>query len=126
MWNVKNTFGISKRSHPIKPIQEVARNQNMGIRMEKKNWQNKWMGNMAMGECEDWQRKSYIVQTNCKHYEGGYGKLPLGDVYTCLGFLARISKFEKVDSITFFYELIVNEGFGNPWEPPLNIIYGTQ
>ncbi len=23
--------------------------------MEKANWQNKWMGNMVMGKCEDWQ-----------------------------------------------------------------------
>jgi len=39
-----------------------------------------------------------------------------------------MAKFEKVNSKTFFYKLIegfVNEGFGNPWEPPINKIYGT-
>ncbi len=83
---------------------------------------------MAMGECKYWQRKSYITQTNCKHYKGGCGRLPLGDVYTCHGFLPRTSKFEKVDSRTFFYELIewfVDRRFGNPWELPFNKIYGT-
>ncbi len=75
---------------------------------------------MAMGECKDCQRKSYIAQTNCKHYERRYGRLPLDNAYTCHGFLPRMSKFEKIDSITFFYDLIegfVDEGFGNPWGP---------
>jgi hypothetical protein len=86
------------------------------------------MGGKAMGECEDCQRKSYIAQTNCKHFEGRYGRLPLGDVYTCHGFLPRTSKFEKADSRTFIYKLIerfFDEGFGNPWEPPFNRIYET-
>jgi hypothetical protein len=50
----------------------------------------------------------------------------------------RTGKFEKVDSKTFPYKLIpkyflyklierfVDGGFGNPWEPPFNRIYGTQ
>jgi hypothetical protein len=53
----------------------------------------------------------------------------LGDVYTCNGFLPRMGKFEKLDSKTFFYNPIegfVDRRFGNPWEPPFNIIYGTQ
>jgi hypothetical protein len=37
MRNDKNAFGISKRSHPTRPPQIVAKNQNMGIRMEKTN-----------------------------------------------------------------------------------------
>ncbi len=85
------------------------------------------MGGMAMGECENWQRKSYIAQTNYKHFEGRYGELPLGNVYTCHGFLPRTCEFGKVDPKTFFYKLIegfVNRGFGNPWEPPFNKIYG--
>jgi hypothetical protein len=39
-----------------------------------------------MGKCEDRQRKSCITKTNYRHSEGGYGRLPLGDVYTCHGF----------------------------------------
>ncbi len=84
---------------------------------------------MEMGKCEYWQRKLYIVQTNYKHSEGGYGRLSFGDVYTCNGFLLRMGKFEKVDSKTFIYKLIerfVNKVFGYPWEPPSNRIYGTQ
>jgi len=38
------------------------------------------MGGMAMGECENRQRKSCIAQTKCKHSKGGYGTLPLSDV----------------------------------------------
>jgi hypothetical protein len=29
------------------------------------------------------KKKSYITQTNCQHFQGGYGRLPLGDGYTC-------------------------------------------
>jgi hypothetical protein len=76
----------------------------MGIKMEKTNWQNKWMGGMAMGECEDWQRKFYIVQINCKHYEGGYGILPLGDVYTCHGFLPWTASLKKLIPKYFFLQ----------------------
>jgi hypothetical protein len=44
------------------------------------------MGGLAMGESEDKQRKSYNTKTNYKHSKGGYGKLPLDNVYTCDGF----------------------------------------
>jgi hypothetical protein len=74
-------------------------------------------------------KKVLHCQTNCKHYKRGYGRLPLGDVYTCHGFLSRTGKLEKADSKTLFYKLIerfVKGGFGNPWEPPFNKIYGTQ
>jgi hypothetical protein len=38
MQNDKNTFGIFKRSHPARPWpQAIARNQNMGNKMEKTN-----------------------------------------------------------------------------------------
>ncbi len=86
------------------------------------------MGNLVMGKCKDRQIKFCIVQTNYKHSEGGYGRLPLGDVYTCHGFLPKRCKFEKVNSRTFFHKLIkgfVDGGFGNLWKPPINIIYGT-
>jgi hypothetical protein len=61
---------------------------------------------MVMDECKNWQKKSYIVQTNYKHHEGGYGRLPLGDVYTCHGFLPKIIKFEKADFRSSFYSLL--------------------
>ncbi len=56
------------------------------------------MGNMAMGKCKDWQKNFYIVQTNFEDYKGGYGRLPLGNVYTCHGFLPKMGKFEKTHS----------------------------
>jgi hypothetical protein len=87
------------------------------------------MGGMVMGECENKQRKFCIVQTNCKHLKGGYGILTLGDVYRCHGFLPRMCKFEKVDFKTFFHKLIegcVNRRFGNPYQPFINKICGTQ
>ncbi len=37
MWNDKNAFGISKRSHLTRPPQAVVKNQNTWIRMEKTN-----------------------------------------------------------------------------------------
>jgi len=46
-----------------------------------------------MNKCKNLQRKSYIVQRNYKHTEGKYGRLPLGDVYTCHGILSRMDKF---------------------------------
>jgi hypothetical protein len=52
---------------------------------------------------------------------------PLGNVYTCHGFLPR--KFEKTNSKTFFYKFIkrfVDGGSGNPRELPFNIIYRYQ
>ncbi len=86
-------------------------------------------GHMVMGKFKNWQRKYYIVQINYKHSKGGYGRQPMGDVYTCNGFLPRMGKFEKIDSRTFFYELIkrfVNGGISNLWELPFNRIYGTK
>jgi hypothetical protein len=53
------------------------------------------MGSMAMGECRNSQRKSCIAQRNCKHIEGGYGRLSVGDVYTCHGIPSRTCKFKK-------------------------------
>jgi len=86
------------------------------------------MGNMEMGKCKNWQRKSCIAQRNCEHFEGGYGKLPLGDVYTCHGFLSKLRKFEKANSKTFFHKFItrfVDKGFGFLCQPPINKIYET-
>jgi hypothetical protein len=68
----------------------------MGNKMEKVNWQNNWMGSMVMGECENWQRKSYIAQKKCKHSKGGYGILPLGNIYTCHEFFQEHASLKKL------------------------------
>jgi hypothetical protein len=44
------------------------------------------MNSKAMGECEDRQRKFYIAQIDYTHFQGGYGRLQLGNVYICDGF----------------------------------------
>ncbi len=83
------------------------------------------MGGMVKGECQDGQRMSCITQTNNKHFEGGYRKLPLGDVYTCHEFIQIMRKFEETNSKTFFHKLItwfVNERFGSCWQPIINKI----
>ncbi len=72
---------------------------------------------MVMGKREDRQRKFYIAQIDYKHFQGGYGRLQLGNVYTCHGFLQRTCELKKVDSKTFFHKLIeqfVDKGFGDP------------
>ncbi len=74
--------------------------------MKKDNWQNKRMGDMAMGKWEDGQRKSFYNETNCEHFQGWYGGLQFGNVYTCNGFSQRTCKFKKVNSKTIFQKLI--------------------
>jgi hypothetical protein len=44
MWNDNKTLGMSQRWHSVTPPPTFPRNQNIGERMEKKNWQNIWMG----------------------------------------------------------------------------------
>jgi hypothetical protein len=59
-----------------------------------------------MDECKDRQRKSYIIKTNYKHSEGGYGRLPLGDVYTCHGFFLKHASLNKPIPKDFFTSLL--------------------
>ncbi len=87
------------------------------------------MGGMVTGEWKDRQIKFCIAQTNCKHFIGGYGSLPPGNIYTCHWFLPRMCKFEKANSRTFLHKLIerfINNRFSNPWQHPMNKIYETQ
>ncbi len=72
---IKKPLEYPKDDTRLVPFGAFARNQNMGNRMEEGNWQNKWMGGMAMGECQDRQRKFCIIQTNCKHFQAWYGRL---------------------------------------------------
>ncbi len=67
MWNDNKTLGIFKEWHLITPLPTFATYHNMGNRMEKNNWQNIWMGDLAMGKCENRQKNSCIIETNCKH-----------------------------------------------------------
>ncbi len=82
-----------------------------------------------MGKCENKQRKSCITKTNYKHFERGYGRLPLGDLYTCHAFFFKTHKFEKANSKTFFHKFtqqFVNREFSNPWELAFNKILETR
>jgi hypothetical protein len=65
----------------------------MGKKMEKGNWQNKGMGSMVMGKCEDGQKTSFYNETNYEHFQEWYGGLQFGNVYTCNGFLEQTGKF---------------------------------
>ncbi len=44
-----------------------------------------------MDEHENWQRKSYIAQENCKHSKARYRILALGNIYTCHEFQEHAS-----------------------------------
>jgi hypothetical protein len=66
------------------------------------------MGNLAMGKCEDRQIKSCIIETNCKHFEGGYGRLPLGDLYTCREIFKEHTSLKKLIPKHFFTSLFNN------------------
>ncbi len=61
-----------------------------------------------MGKCEGRQRKYFHIQTNCKHFQGGYGGLQFGYVYTCNGLLQRMCEFKKLALEHFFTNLLNN------------------
>ncbi len=61
---------------------------------------------MAMGKCKGKQRNYFHIQTNCKHFQGGYEGLQFGYVYTCNGLFQRTCKFKESSSKTFFHQLI--------------------
>ncbi len=87
------------------------------------------MGNVVMGKCEDAQRKYLYNETKCEHFQGWYGGLQFGNVYTCNGLLQRTCKFKEVDSITFFHKLIewfINRGFANTWEFAIHKIHKSS
>jgi hypothetical protein len=75
-------------------------------------------GQHGDGQMQKWTKKNpCIVQIDYKHFQGGYGRLQLGNVHTCHGFLQKMHEYEEVESKTFFHTLIewfVNIGFGNP------------
>jgi hypothetical protein len=84
------------------------------------------MGRLTMGK--DRQRKSCNTETNYKYSKGGYGRLPLHDVYTCHEFFSIMHKFEKTHSITLFHKFtqqFVNRRFSNPWKFAINRILET-
>ncbi len=105
--------------------------------LEIRTWGTKWK--MAIDKTDAWatwqwananidKKKLALLKINCKHSKGGYGRLPLGNVYTCHGFLQRTHGFEKVDSITFYHKLtqqFVDKGFNNLWQPTIDKIYET-
>jgi hypothetical protein len=66
------------------------------------------MGGMALGECKNRERNFCITQTNYKHYEGGYGRLPLGNVYkwNAMDFLQEGASLKKLVPKHFFTNLL--------------------
>jgi hypothetical protein len=66
------------------------------------------MGGLAMGKCKDKQRKSCITKTNYKHSNRGYGRLPLGNVYSAMNFFKEHASLKKSIPKHFFTSLLNN------------------
>jgi hypothetical protein len=62
------------------------------------------MGDMVTSECKKLTKK--VLHCSKKNTEGGYGRLPLADVYTCHGILSRMHEFKKANSKTFIHKFI--------------------
>ncbi len=79
------------------------------------------MGGMAMGKCEGGQKEYFCKETKCEHFQGGYGGLQFGNVYTCNGLFQRTCEFKEVDSRAFFHKLtkqFFNKRLVNTWDYP--------
>ncbi len=74
-------------------------------------------------------KKSYNTQTNCKHFQGRYKRLQLGNIYTCHGFLQRTNEFKETNSKTIFHKFIkqfVDKRLGKPLKLVINRIHETM
>jgi hypothetical protein len=119
---------------PLECPRDPARLNPLKNLLKIRTWGTKWRRQIDKTiEWVAWQWVNVKINKeslalNCKHSKGGYGRLPLGDVYTHHGFLSRMRKFEKANSRTFLHKFIVrfiNGGFGFPWQPPITKIYET-
>jgi hypothetical protein len=77
----------------------------MGNIMEESDWQNNGMGGMVMDKYKDGQIESYYNETKCEHFQGWYGGLQFGNVYTCIGLLQRTCELKEVNSKAFFSQV---------------------
>jgi hypothetical protein len=87
------------------------------------------MGGMVMGKCEDGQREFFYDEINCEHFQGWYGGLQFGNVYTCNKLLQRMCKFKEADSRAFFHKFIerfVKKGLANTWEFDIHKIHESM
>jgi hypothetical protein len=64
------------------------------------------MGGMVMGECESTQRKFCIAQTDYIHFQGGYGRLQLGDFTHAMDFFKEHTSYKKQILEHFFIRLL--------------------
>ncbi len=55
---IKTPLEYPRNRTLLYPLKQLVEIKTWGSKWNKTNWQNKWMGGMVMGECEDWQRKS--------------------------------------------------------------------
>ncbi len=84
------------------------------------------MGNMVVGKCEDGQINSFYNETNCEHYQGWYGGVPFGNVYTCNGLFHKMCEFKEANNRAFFHKLIeqfINRKIANTWEFAIHKIH---
>jgi hypothetical protein len=126
----KKIVRISKRWYQTRPPLAFARNKTWGTKWKRViDKTDEWVAWRWANAKIDRQRKHFIIQTNSKHFQGKYGRLQYGNVYTCHEFLPRMRKFEMVNSKTHFHKLIerfVDRRVGNPWELAINKIHETQ
>jgi hypothetical protein len=90
---------------------------------------DEWVAQRWANAKIDRQRKYFIAQTNSKHFQGKYGRLQFGNVYTCHDFFQIMRKFEAVNSRTLFHKFIerfVDKRVGNCWQLAINRIHETQ
>ncbi len=69
-----------------------------------------------MGICEDGQKEPFYNETNYENFQGWYGGLQFGNVYTCNGLFQITCEFKEADSRAFIYKFIeqfVNKGLTN-------------
>jgi hypothetical protein len=66
------------------------------------------MGNMVMGECQNRQRKSCIIQTNSKHSKGGYGNYHWAMFTHAMNFFKECVILKKMIPKRFFISLFID------------------
>jgi hypothetical protein len=71
------------------------------------------MGGMTRGKCKDRQNKISHIQKIYKNFQGGYGRLKFGYVYTSNGLLQRMCEFKRTDLEVFFTSLLNNLSIDN-------------
>ncbi len=74
--------------------------------MEEGNWQNNGMGDMAMGKCEDGQKKSIYNETNYEHFKDDMEDYNLAMFTPTMDFCKKRVSLKKLIPKHFFTSLL--------------------